>query len=137
MSGEATAELRVIRVVGAAIFDEEGRCLVTRRSASMSNPGKWEFPGGKIESGETPEQALAREIEEELSLEIEVGAWVGVGMVRADARTQIRLDVYRAKVVSGELELSEHDASKWLVPQEFDAVEWAAADVPIVEVLQR
>lgn len=137
MSGSATAELRVIRVVGAAIFDDQGRCLVTRRSAVMSNPGKWEFPGGKLEPGETPEQALAREIKEELDLVIEVGQWIGVGMAKAAEHVQVRLDVYRAWHSGGTLTLHEHDVSRWVAPADFGELDWALADLPIVEILQR
>ncbi len=126
---------KIISVVGAAIIDDQGRCLVTRRSARMSNPLKWEFPGGKIEPGERPEEALKREIAEELGLDIEVGAFVARGQAPA-GRRQVVLDVYLARIVSGGLELREHDESLWCEVGELDSLDWARADVPILEPLR-
>jgi 8-oxo-dGTP diphosphatase len=124
-----------VRVVGAAIL-EEGLCLAVQRSATMSTPLLWEFPGGKIEDGESPREALRREILEELGLSIEVGAAVAVGTSVEEGRT-IRLEVFRARRLGGELALKEHRAFRWLGPEELTEVEWAAADLPAVAALQR
>ena len=83
-------------VVGAAIFDDSGRLLAAQRAAPARYAGLWEFPGGKVELGETPAEALVRECREELGIEIEVGALVG----QADIDIGV-LQVYRASIVSG------------------------------------
>ena len=124
----------IIHVVGAAIFDGP-RCLVTQRSASMSNPLLWEFPGGKIEAGESPQEALRREIVEELGLEIEVGAFIARGEAPAGAARTVRLDVYQARVVGGSLQLREHAAHRWMHPQRLDTIPFAEADHPAVAAL--
>lgn len=126
--------MAVIHVVGAAIF-HQGRCLVALRSASMSLPLKWEFPGGKIEPGESPELALRREIQEELGLEIEVEELLGRGQSTHDGHA-VELSVYRAQFLRGELQLSEHAEARWLSDSELPDLEWASADLPIVPRVQ-
>lgn len=123
--------MMVIRVVGAAVV-REGRCLVAQRGPLQSHAGKWEFPGGKVEPGETPEAALARELEEELGLRISVGTRLGRGEVLVGDR-RVVLDVYGAAIVSGELELREHARVCWALATELGNFDWAEADVPIVE----
>jgi 8-oxo-dGTP diphosphatase len=117
-------------VVGAAIV-EGARVLLTRRSAAMSMPGKWEFPGGKLEAGEAPEQALAREVREELGLEIEVGAFLGRGSALVGGR-RIRLDVFLARRRAGDLALAEHDAAEWFAAGQLAGLDWPEADAPIL-----
>jgi 8-oxo-dGTP diphosphatase len=125
-----------VYVVGAAIL-REGRCLVARRSAAMSAPLCWEFPGGKVEGGELPRQALVREIREELGVEIAAGDWLGRGE-QVEGDRVIVLDVYAAELRSGEPLPHEHDACEWVVPEELRRLDWALPDVPIVErVLER
>ena len=102
----------------------------------MSTPLKWEFPGGKPEPGEGPRQALAREIYEELAVEIEVGEWLGRGESVAGER-RVELDVFVARILSGEVRLAEHQAYGWFGVDEIDALDWAAADVPVLEKLKR
>src|SRR6185369_5089789 len=126
--------VREVHVVGAAIV-RDGRCLAAQRGPGMRLPGKWEFPGGKVEDGEDPRAALVREVREELGLEIAVGELLGTG---SDAggdgggRVVVRLDVYLATVSGGELRLLEHNAVRWLRLAELDAVDWAAADRPLL-----
>ena len=136
MSSASTAELIIIPVVGAAILDDQGRYLATRRGPGMRHPGKWEFPGGKVEAGEEPEEALRREVLEELGLEIEVGEWVGIGMAKISAYEQVRLEVYACTILAGELELLEHDAHRWVDTEAMEALDWAMADRPIVEEIR-
>lgn len=125
-----------VYVVGAAIL-RDGRCLVARRGEAMSAPLRWEFPGGKVEDGELPRGALAREIREELGVEIAAGDWLGRGEEAQDSRV-IVLDVYAAELRSGEPHPHEHDACEWLAPGELRGLDWAAPDVPIVErVIER
>lgn len=127
--------MRQIHVVGAAIFDDQQRCLVTQRSAAMSNPLKWEFPGGKVEDGESPEGALAREIDEELGLTIEVGEFIAQGRALAREGLEVVLDVYRARMVRGQIRLAEHAQYQWVQVRDFGALDWAEADWPIVDAL--
>lgn len=124
-----------LRVVGAAIV-EAGRVLLTRRSPRMSMAGKWEFPGGKVEDGETPVAALSREVAEELGLEIEVGESIGTGRALHGDR-RIVLEVYAARVTGGELRLVEHEEHGWFAAGELAALDWPEADLPILPALVR
>ncbi len=121
---------QVVHVVAAAI-ERAGRCLVAQRGPGMTLPGKWEFPGGKVEPGEPPEAALSREIQEELGVRIEVGRLLGTGSAPAGDKL-IRLDVYAARVVAGEVALSEHARVVWAEAEELASFDWADADVPSV-----
>jgi len=125
----------VIRVVGAAIVDG-GRCLLAQRGPGMSQPGLWEFPGGKVEPGEGPRSALEREIREELGLEIEVGEALGRGSAD-DGERRIELEVYLATATGGELRLAEHERCGWFCAEELADLSWPEADLPIVPVLER
>ncbi len=100
----------------------------------MAEPLKWEFPGGKPEPGEDARAALAREIREELALEIAVGEWLGRGTSVVTGRV-IELDVYAATPVAGEVRLAEHADWGWFAADEIAALDWAAADVPVLEAL--
>jgi 8-oxo-dGTP diphosphatase len=117
-------------VVGAAIFDDAGRLLAAQRAAPARYAGLWEFPGGKVEAGESPEQALVRECREELGIDVAVGGLVGEVTIDVGA-----LQVYRASIVNGAPQPSEHTALRWLSPHEYDSVAWIAADRPLVERL--
>lgn len=131
-------EVREVHVVGAAIV-RDGRCLAAQRGPAMRLPGKWEFPGGKVEDGEDPRAALAREVREELGLEIEVGELLGTGRDAGGdtaGGVAVRLDVYLAVVTDGELRLLEHAAVRWLTGTELDDVDWAEADLPLLPLLR-
>jgi 8-oxo-dGTP diphosphatase len=118
-------------VVGAAIYDADGRLLAAQRNRPQVYAGLWEFPGGKVEPGETPEVALTRECREELGVEIEVGALVGEVEIPIG-----RLAVYRARLVSGVPTAGEHRELRWLAPHELDDVPWIDADRPLVDRLK-
>jgi 8-oxo-dGTP diphosphatase len=98
----------------------------------MSRPGKWEFPGGKIELGETAEQCLIREMQEELAIRVEVIQPLTPSQFNYPD-ISIQLLPFLVKKLSGELQLSEHDASKWVSLSEIHQLDWAEADIPIVE----
>ncbi len=130
--------MRQIAVVGAALL-RAGKCLVAQRGPGSPDTGKWEFPGGKVERGETPQEALARELREELGIEVEVGAYLGCGQVeqqRPHEVVRIVLEVYAARLVAGEPQCREHQALTWLTAEALSGVDWAAADRPIVSAVQ-
>lgn len=129
------SEGAIIRVVGAAIV-EGGRCLVARRGLGMALAGYWEFPGGKVEPGESPEVALVREIREEMGIGIEVGAWLGRGEAVVGSR-RILLDVYLATRIDGEPRLNEHSEMRWIGAGEVEELDWAEADRPTLAGLRR
>ena len=109
---------------------------MTRRAPHVRSAGLWEFPGGKIEAGETPRGALARELREELAITVEVGAFLGRGVAEVGERT-IVLDVYETTWTDGELCLSDHDQTRWIDSGGVKALDWAAADVPVLDALVR
>ncbi|WP_413294194.1 (deoxy)nucleoside triphosphate pyrophosphohydrolase [Bdellovibrio sp. HCB185ZH] len=127
-----------VLVVAAVIRkenDSEKRILLVRRGPDQSGAGFWEFPGGKVEPSESPEQALRREIDEELGIAITVGNLIGEKDFAYPSKT-IRLRVYEALTISSEITLTEHDAMKWLKADEIVKDELSAADRPFVEMLQ-
>ena len=122
-----------IRVVGAVFHDGE-RFLACRKKPGKPLEGHWEFPGGKIEPGETPEQALEREIREELNLIAEVGQKVTTTTYEYDFAT-IELTTFYCTLVDGDLRLTDHDATKWVTSTEAAHLTWAPADIPAVEAI--
>jgi 8-oxo-dGTP diphosphatase len=120
-------------IVGAAII-ADGRVLACERSAPPEVAGRWEFPGGKVEPGESDEQALARECVEELGVRVEVGARVGPDVPLAHGRAVLR--VFAVRLVDGDQPRAlEHTAMRWLGADELHSVRWLPADRPIVAEL--
>jgi 8-oxo-dGTP diphosphatase len=117
-----------LHVVGAAITRGH-QCLIAQRGPHSTLPGKWEFPGGKVEPGESPTAALTREIAEELGLEISVGRFLASGTATVGARV-ISLDVYAATIIAGTVSLREHAQVVWANADDLPKYDWAEADVP-------
>lgn len=124
-------EQRKIIEVVAAIIRDENRIFATQRGYGEFKDG-WEFPGGKIEAGETPEQALIREIKEELDIEIKVGELLHT--VEYDyPKFHLRMHCFFCTIKSGELVLREHEAAKWLTKETLNSVEWLPADLELID----
>lgn len=121
-------------VVVAAAIERDGRYLVARRTRPADVAGRWEFPGGKVEPGETEEQALVREIREELGVPIRVGERVPGEWPLSD---DLVLHLYAATLIDGEpAPLEQHDEIRWVTPAEFDTVDWLPSDVEAVRSLR-
>lgn len=116
--------------VVCAIILREQRILATQRSEAMPLPGKWEFPGGKVQPGETPEEALMREIKEELRVDIAIQSKLGTVQTGL-----VQLTAFLAEIADGEIHLTEHETYKWCTRPELSGLDWAEADVPFVNQL--
>ena len=117
--------------VACAIIERGGRVLVARRSRTKSQGGKWEFPGGKLNDGETPRAALVREIEEELGVSIRVGDPLKAS-THDYGSFEITLLPFLCAIESGEPVASEHEAIAWCSPADLGTLDWADADMPVV-----
>ena len=129
--------MKTIKVVAAVICDSlenTTKIFATARGYGEFK-GKWEFPGGKLEAGETSQQALIREIQEELAVKIEVGELIDT--IEYDYPTfHLSMDCFLCVVVDGEIILKEAEAVKWLDKDEFYSVDWLPADIALIEKLQ-
>ncbi|MEV8508687.1 (deoxy)nucleoside triphosphate pyrophosphohydrolase [Actinoplanes sp. NPDC051475] len=122
------------RVIVAAVIVMAGRVLACERSAPPEVAGRWEFPGGKVEPGETDAEALTRECAEELGVRVEVGARVGPDVPLAHGRAVLR--VFEVTLQDGDVPRAlEHTAMRWLAVDELGSVPWLPADEPIVAEL--
>lgn len=125
--------MKTIEVV-AGVIKNGDKIFATQRGYGDFKGG-WEFPGGKMEPGETPQQALTREFREELAVVVEVGDFICT--VDCDyPNFHLTMHCYFCSVVGGELKLLEHEAAKWLSPSELDGVDWLPADVEVVNALK-
>ena len=125
--------MKTIRVV-AAVIRKDDKIFATQRGYGELKGG-WEFPGGKIEEGETPQEALKREIEEELDTEILVGELIDT--IEYDyPNFHLSMDCFWCEIVEGKLVLKEHEAARWLDRKTMDDVEWLPADVTLVEKIK-
>lgn len=126
--------MKTVRVV-AAIIIENGKVFATQRGYGEFKDG-WEFPGGKIEPGETPEEAVVREIKEELDTEVK--AIELLDTVEYDyPKFHLSMDCFICKILSGNLVLKEHEAAKWLTRETLDSVEWLPADQGLIAQIEK
>ena len=126
--------MKTVRVV-AAVIRKDNKIFATQRGYGEFKDG-WEFPGGKIEEGETPEQALTREIKEELDTEIQVGKLIDT--IEYDyPKFHLSMDCFWCEIMQGGLELKEHEAARWLSKEELYSVDWLPADVGVVEKIKK
>ncbi len=129
--------MKTIQVVAAVLF-WEGKVLCVQRAEHEKQyvSLKWEFPGGKVEVGESREEALVREIREELSVDIEVSEFL-MTVEHTYPDFQLTMHVFKCVLEQGEITLNEHVALKWLSVDELEQLHWAAADIPVVEFLMQ
>lgn len=131
-------QMKTVKVVAAIICDdikEKNKIFATARGYGELKGG-WEFPGGKVEPGETPQQALIREIIEELDTEIKVGELIDT--VEYDYPTfHLSMDCFWAEVKAGHLELKEAEAAKWLTKDQLDSVTWLPADILLIDQIRK
>lgn len=129
--------MKMVKVVAAVIcdsLDEKKQIFATARGYGEFK-GQWEFPGGKVESGEIPQQALVREIKEELETDIKVGDLIGT--IEYDYPSfHLSMDCFWCEVIEGELVLKEAEDAKWLNKDELDSVQWLPADITLIEKLK-
>lgn len=122
--------------VTAAIITENGKVLIAKRKPTGRLSGKWEFPGGKSEGGETPEQCLKRELHEEFEIDVEVGEYLGTSVHEYDFGT-IELMAYRTEVMGGEMKLNDHAEIAWATAVDIESFDFAPADLPFVDMIRK
>ena len=123
----------MIEVVAGIIYKED-KFLIAQRNLKKAQGGLWEFPGGKLEKGETYEEALKREIKEEFNADIEVGEYVGENIHHYSDR-DIKLVFYKARLLSETIELLEHEDFRWITKQDKNKFKFAGADEKVFEII--
>jgi 8-oxo-dGTP diphosphatase len=121
----------MVEVVCGVIGNSEGAYLACLRPEGKHLGGRWEFPGGKVDPGESAESALVRELREELAVDVEVGRALGPVVWTYGDKT-IRLSPFLCRIVAGDLQALEHEQLLWCLPSDFDKLPWADADLPIL-----
>ena len=128
--------MREIVKVTAAILEKDGRMIIDQRNSKYHLTGKWEFPGGKIETGETPEECLARELDEEFDIEVSVGDFLGSSIHHYE-HISIELMAYRTFWDGGQINSNGHKNYKWVTVDELSQYDFAPADRPFIDRLRR
>ena len=130
--------MKIVRVVAAIMKDinkEKQSIIFATQRGYGEWKGFWEFPGGKMEEGETPQEALKREIMEELGIEIKVGELIT--KIEYDYPTfHLSMDCFFVEIISGDLILKEHEDAKWLTKEELDSVNWLPADITLIDKIK-
>src|SRR5699024_8322331 len=129
------AEKKNSRVVGAGIMNDDDEILCAQRREGKNLALKWELPGGKVEKGETETGALVRELDEEMECRIDVLDKITTTVYEYDFGI-VELTTYYAKILSGEIKMLEHVDMKWMNRENIDALDWAPADIPAIELIQ-
>ena len=130
------SELTDIVRVTAAILEKNGKILIAKRDAGDKLAGKWEFPGGKIEDGESPERCLAREMHEEFDIIVDVGNFLAESIYQYENKT-VRLMAFQVYTDSNIITMNAHDDVRWVLPEDLLEYDLADADVPIAREVQR
>lgn len=125
-----------MQIVTAAVIVKDDKILIAKRKKGNHLESKWEFPGGKLEPNETPEQCLKRELLEEFNIETRIGEFFS-STIFEYKHTKIELLAYKAVYISGDFKLNAHEELKWVSPSEFDTYDFAEADKPIVIKLKK
>lgn len=129
---------KIIKVAGVVIIDQDkNKVLAGKRNANRLVGGMWEFPGGKIEKGETPQEAAKRELEEEFHDEVQIGPQLGETVSYEYDFGIVKLTVFFAKLLTNNFDLVAHSEVEWLSADEVQKLNWAPADAPLVKELAR
>lgn len=120
--------------VACGIIQHDGLILATQRSATMSLPLKWEFPGGKLEEGESPQVCLVRELQEELGVSVTIGEGLSP-LTHSYPSFRVTLYPFLCHQLQGSITLHEHSDARWLSPTDLPQLDWAEADLPIIRML--
>lgn len=123
-----------MQIVTAAVIEKDGKLLIARRKKGDHLEDKWEFPGGKLEPGETPQEGLKRELREEFGVETQIGAFIGSSRF-VYRHMAIELAAYRAAIISGVLDVRDHAEARWVALEDLDRYDFSDADRPIVRIL--
>lgn len=127
--------MKIIKVV-AAILQKEDKILIARKKQGKPLAGYFEFPGGKIEEGETPEESLIRELMEEMNIKIAVKEYIGESIYDYGNDKVISLLGYTAEIIDGEIKLSDHDIYEWVTLEQINNYKIAPADIPLIDKLK-
>ncbi len=119
--------------VSCAVIVRGGMILAANRGATVSNAGKWEFPGGKPKEGEAPSECVVRRVQEELNIDINVVDELSPYKVNVSADKEFQIHPFVAEIVDGTVELTHHSRAEWFMPMQLMSLAWPQTDLPIIE----